>query len=66
MSNKAAIPVLRSGTPAIDLFGEAVKQNLDQITGQQKNVAKMAPLPDTATLAEVIARSNALLARLQA
>lgn len=66
MSSKAAIPVLRTGTPAIDAFGEAVKQNIDQITGQQKNIAKLAPLADTATLPELIARSNALLARLQA
>jgi hypothetical protein len=65
MSGKASIPVLRSGNAAVDAFGEAVKQNLDTITGQQKNVARLSPLSDTATLAEAIARANELLERLQ-
>lgn len=43
----------------------AVKQNLDAITGQARNTPKLAPLPSTATLADVIERLNTLLDRLQ-
>lgn len=62
---KAAIPVVMSGTPDLDRFAEAVKQNVDGITGQQKNAKKLLPLPSTATLPEAIAQLNAILDRLQ-
>ena len=62
---KAAIPVLRSGNNDVDRFAEAVKQNLDDITGQQKNAQKLLPLANTATLAELIAQHNLLLQRIQ-
>lgn len=65
MSGKAPIPVLRSGNSEIDRFGEAVKQSLDSLTGQQKNAVKLLPLPATATNADIIARLNALLERIQ-
>jgi mannose/fructose-specific phosphotransferase system component IIA len=62
---KAAIPTLQSGNSEIDRFAEAVKQNLETMTGQQKNVGRLDPLPTTASLQDVIARCNLLLDRLQ-
>jgi len=63
--SKVAIPPVNSGIPDIDRFAEAVKQNVDSITGQQKNSVKLLPLSATATTAEQIARLNALLERIQ-
>lgn len=62
---KIPVPVLNSGAADLDAFADAVKQNLDFITGQRKNSVKLLPLPATATLADVITRTNALLARIQ-
>lgn len=62
---KPAIPAVLTGNGDVDRFAEAVKQTLDGMTGQQKNAAKLTPLPTTATGAEQIARLNALLDRLQ-
>lgn len=62
---KAAIPVVRTGKPDLDLALSAIKQNIDVLTGQSRAVEKLDPLPATATLQEVIARLNVLLARLQ-
>lgn len=62
---KAAIPVVRTQQPELDRAMAAVKQNLDAITGQARNTPKLAPLPSTATLADVIERLNTLLDRLQ-
>ena len=62
---KAAIPVVRTQQADLDLAMSAIKQNLDAITGQARNVQKFSPLPATATLAEVIERLNAVVARLQ-
>lgn len=58
-----AIPDLKTGDRKIDLFGDAVKQNLDALTGQQKNSTPLQQLPTTATLPEVIAALNVLIAR---
>lgn len=65
MSQPAAIPVLQTGNNELDRFAEVVKQNLDTLTGQQKNIARLVPLTDTASTSEIVARLNALLARLQ-
>lgn len=62
---KAAIPVVRTQQADLDLAMSAIKQNLDAITGQARNVQRFAPLPATATLADVIERLNAVVARLQ-
>jgi hypothetical protein len=62
---KTAIPSVNSGNGDVDRFAEAVKQNLDSMTGQQKNAIKLLPLAATATTAEQIARLNALLDRIQ-
>lgn len=62
---KAAIPVVRTQQADLDLAMSAIKQNLDAITGQARNVQRFEPLPSTATLADVIERLNAIVARLQ-
>jgi hypothetical protein len=62
---KPAIPVVNTGQFELDLFASTVKQNLDAITAQARNVERLQPLPATATLAEVITRLNAITARLQ-
>jgi len=46
---KAAIPAVLTG----------------KATAQARNVDRLSPLPDTATLADVIVRLNAVVARLQ-
>jgi hypothetical protein len=58
-----AIPTLKTGDRQLDLFGEAVKQNLDALTGQQRNSKPLQPLASTATLADVIAAVNVLIER---
>lgn len=62
---KAAIPTVSTGQLELDQFAAAVKQNLDGITAQARNVERLQPLPATATLADVIARLNAITTRLQ-
>lgn len=62
---KAAIPTVKTGKPDVDRALSSIKQNLDAITGQAKNVTRLEPLPTTATLAEVIAQLNAVVERLQ-
>ena len=48
-----------------DMVADAVKQNIDRMTGQQRNAVQLKPLPATATLSACITRLNALLARIQ-
>lgn len=62
---KTAIPALNTGDADIDRFADAVKINIDGITGQQKNATKLLPLAGTATTAEMVSRLNALLDRIQ-
>jgi hypothetical protein len=62
---KAAIPVVNTGQFELDQFAAAVKQNIDSITAQARNVERLQPLPETATLAQVIERLNVITARLQ-
>lgn len=62
---KTAIPAVNTGEFELDQFAAIVKQNLDSLTGQARNVERLRPLPATATLAEVIIRLNAITARLQ-
>jgi hypothetical protein len=63
--SKAAIPSVRTGQADLDRALAAVKQNLDAITGQARNVEKLTPLPADATLAQVVARLNEITARIQ-
>jgi|LauGreDrversion4_1035100.scaffolds.fasta_scaffold782201_2 hypothetical protein len=62
---KAAIPTVRTGKGDLDLALSSVKQNLDAITGQGRNVTRFQHLSSGATLAEVIARLNEIVDRLQ-
>lgn len=62
---KAAIPEVRTGNQELDRALQAVKQNLDDITGQHKNAVKLKPLATTATTAEIVAQLNAMLERMQ-
>lgn len=61
----AAIPQLTGENQQITAFAQTVKQNLDQITGQQSNAPRLKKLPETATLAELIAEHNKLVERIQ-
>ena len=63
--SKAAIPAVLTGKPDLDRALSSMKQNIDAITGQARNVERLEPLPATATLADVIERLNAVVARLQ-
>lgn len=63
--SKAAIPAVLTGKPDLDRALSSMKQNIDEITAQARNVEKLEPLPATATLADVIDRLNAVVARLQ-
>ncbi len=62
---KQSIPAVRTGQHSLDQALSAVKQNLDQITGQARGFEKLAPLPSNATLSQVIERLNAIAERLQ-
>ena len=64
MSGKASIPALKSGNMQTDAFAQAVKQNLDWLTGQQKNAPPLKELSSTATLEQVIEQVNQLRKRL--
>jgi uncharacterized protein YkwD len=63
--NKAALETLKTSDPALNRFAHAVKQNMDQMTGQTRNSTRMEPLALDATLPEVIARLNEIADRLQ-
>jgi len=62
---KVPVPTVNTGNADLDRFAEAVKANMDSMTGQQKNATKLLPLASTATQAEQINRLNALLERIQ-
>lgn len=59
---KAIPAVPRPGLPR-DGFDAAVKENLEILTG--KRGEKIKPLADTASTAEIIAKINEIIARLQ-
>ena len=63
MSGPQAIPVVRTGGIEVDRALAAVKGNIDRLTGQEKNATKLTALASTATLADVIAQVNILIAR---
>lgn len=62
---KSAIPTVRTSNPELNRALDALKQNVDAITGQARNVDRFAPLPSDATLEQVIERLNEVVARLQ-
>lgn len=57
---KPALP-----SPNAPGFDEAVKENLEIITGRRPNVPKVAKLASTATTADIIKKINEILDRLQ-
>lgn len=61
----AAIPALQTADAGLRGFAEAAKHNLDMLTGQHRNLTRLAPLAATASTTEIIERLNVLLARLQ-
>lgn len=65
MSKKSAVPSIRTGQPALDRVLDALKQNVDSITGQARNVEKLEMLPADASLADVITKVNAIIDRIQ-
>jgi hypothetical protein len=65
MSKKSAIPSIRTPDPAMNRVLEALKQNVDSITGQARNAEKLQLLPETASMADVIAKVNAIIDRIQ-
>lgn len=63
MSGKRAIPQVPAGDLQRVRFDEAVKEDLEYLMGQRGG--KIKPLEPTATLADVIAKVNELVERLQ-
>ena len=63
MSKRVIPPTPTSGDHARQRFDEAVRENLQIITGQR--VDPLAALPAGASLADVIAKLNELIGRLQ-
>lgn len=64
--NKPGLAVVHgTGKPELDRFCHGVKQTLDAITGQAKNMERLQPLPANATLAQVIDRLNEVVNRMQ-
>lgn len=60
---KRAIPSIPIGQQPREKFDTALKEDLEIIMGQRG--ARVGALPATATLAEVIAKVNEILTRLQ-
>ena len=60
-----AIPAVRTGQVELDRMLSSIKQSLDQLTGQARNVKKLEPLAADATLAQVVTRLNQVIERLQ-
>jgi hypothetical protein len=63
MSKIRAIPQVPPGDTTRAKFDEAIKENLEVLTGQRSK--RITPLADTASTAEIIAKVNELIARLQ-
>lgn len=65
-SRKPGLPmVANTGNLDLDRFCQGAKKTLDDMTGQASNRARLALLPATASLPEVIDRINEITRRLQ-
>lgn len=62
--SKSGVPTLNTADPALNRALAALKQNVDELTGQSRNMPALTPLPATATLADVIAAVNKIITRL--
>jgi hypothetical protein len=58
-----AIPQVPPGTPMQTEFNTAVKENIEVITGRRQG--GILPLASTAGTAEIIAKINEIIARIQ-
>ena len=58
------VPAVPSGEKPREPFDQAVKENLDRILGRLGG-DRLAPLPASASQADVIAALNVIIARLQ-
>ena len=63
MSSKRGIPRVPIGQQPRDKFDAAVKENLEFIMGQRGG--RVEPLADTASTADIIAKVNEIIQRLQ-
>jgi hypothetical protein len=61
---KPSIPGTGSLGREIGMFIEPIKANIELITGSRPGAVSLTPLPDTATLEQVIAQLNAILSRI--
>jgi hypothetical protein len=62
--SKAGVPTHNSQDQALNRVLSALKQNVDEMTGQSRNAPALVTLPPTASLADVIATINKIIARL--
>lgn len=62
---KPSIPGTGSLQREIAMFIEPIKANVELITGARPGAVSIAPLPDTATLADVIVQLNKILSRIE-
>lgn len=64
MSGRASVPVLVTQDRNLDAFAQAVKQNMDWLTGQHRNAPQPKKLPPSATLPELIEQYNKMVDRM--
>lgn len=62
---KPAIPPVIGKPASEQQFFDAVRENIEIITGRRRGHGKIAPLPANATLTDVITKINELIERLQ-
>ena len=63
MRKKTAVP-RPVAPPEMQGFTDAVKENIDRLTGQERAKENLTELPETATLDDVITRVNIIIRRL--
>lgn len=64
MAKKPAIPILNSQDRTLNQVLAAVKENIEVITGARAGSAQIATLDSTATTAQIIAKINEIIGRL--
>jgi len=64
MAKKPAIPVLDSKDRTLNQVLAAVKENIEVITGARAGSAQINTLDSTATTAQIIAKINEIIGRL--
>lgn len=64
MAKKPAIPVLNSQDRTLNQVVAAMKENIEVITGARAGSNQIAALGSTATTADIIAKVNEIIGRL--